>query len=513
MLGHFVLHRRIHGQVGTTFSARASQKIAPGCHEIQFDPKPGAYWPMRRVAVSTNCPSTEHLCVRIRNNNPDFDFTYKPAGARSCVCMSSSDGNEFLQYDHAVALPTGQWSVEVYSCSQRCSSGEAMPNSDVFRADFQIGMWPSIDYNFHLLSQEAFSVPSNLEPVRPLVIAIILHAKSSSAYRLAKSSWLNRVHKFRTSCEIENAEASFVIFVYTSSPRVAQQHSEMVLINGRNEYAVAMEAIRHSLRLFANASYFIRLEAGVFLFPDNLAQEMCRRNPNKKELLGFLMRNDEVEFPSLEAGYVLSREAIASCDLACNDTVREDLGIAACLTKQCNIEVKRMFGLNPDTPEKMLQWAARPLVPNYRSNFPLDKDGVWHIPAPITYYQVGSRWMHLISGRLDGIVEDVPKNIHRIWMDRPNGQTRPRLLSDSCKLRNPGWDLHTWNLCNLKDLSQDKQSPHQSGFVLEDMLRSRGWPSPALNLASSDMIRIELLYRLGACIARLSTCTIKSCFG
>ena len=169
-----------------------------------------------------------------------------------------------------------------------------------------------------------------------------------------------------------------------------------------------------------------------------------------------------------------------------------------------------MFGLNPDTPEKMLQWAASPPPDFNFPSFPLDKDNVWQIPAPITYHHITHEWMQVMSNRLTGAEQGVPKIIHQIWFDRDSGQGRPRVLMNSCKVRNPGWDHRILNLCNTKDLSQDRQSPHQTGFVLEDSLKLRGWPTSLLNLLSSDIIRIELLYRYGGVYIDADVLCLKS---
>ena len=381
-----------------------------------------------------------------------------------------------------------------------------------------VGIWPTRDYHAFSASSSNQSRAPRIRPrvtptpTKDLVIAVMYHVQNKDTYVSSRRFWLDRLQSdIRIPCETKNSLASFVVYSYTGIAHIARMYSNMHFVSGEGPLEIATNAFQECFHLYTNASFFIRLESRAFLFPENLAQELCRQNPSKNLLFGFLKNSGRLVYPALEAGYVISRQAVSSCRLSsCANYTREDVGIALCLAQNCNLQSTRMFGLNPDTPEKMLQWAASPPPDFNFPSFPLDKDNVWQIPAPITYHHITHEWMQVMSNRLTGAEQGVPKIIHQIWFDRDSGQGRPRVLMNSCKVRNPGWDHRILNLCNTKDLSQDRQSPHQTGFVLEDSLKLRGWPTSLLNLLSSDIIRIELLYRYGGVYIDADVLCLKS---
>ena len=266
---------------------RSNDHIVEGNRSISFFPRAGAYWPEQVVRISASRGSSERICFRIRSQNPNQDADFAPLKASLCACQGLSTGGDYFEYEEPFGLITGQFSVEAYLCRQECVS-TPVPSTTISRADYQVGIWPTRDYHAFSASSSNQSRAPRIRPrvtptpTKDLVIAVMYHVQNKDTYVSSRRFWLDRLQSdIRIPCETKNSLASFVVYSYTGIAHIARMYSNMHFVSGEGPLEIATNAFQECFHLYTNASFFIRLESRAFLFPENLAQELCRQNPSK----------------------------------------------------------------------------------------------------------------------------------------------------------------------------------------------------------------------------------------
>ena len=133
---------------------------------------------------------------------------------------------------------------------------------------------------------------------------------------------------------------------------------------------------------------------------------MCVLNAAGLYFGGFTMEAAGLKFASGGAGYLVSAATLSSIDLhaKCGWSHQyEDVGMAKCFKTALNL-VPSHLDVNPDTPEKMIEWARKPSS-DHRSK-PTFID-------PVTYHYIEASRMNNLAwhpGR------NFPKRLHQFWL-------------------------------------------------------------------------------------------------
>eukprot|EP00658_Telonema_sp_P-2_P008950 TRINITY_DN13391_c0_g1_i1.p1 TRINITY_DN13391_c0_g1~~TRINITY_DN13391_c0_g1_i1.p1 ORF type:complete len:500 (+),score=70.61 TRINITY_DN13391_c0_g1_i1:236-1735(+) len=220
-------------------------------------------------------------------------------------------------------------------------------------------------------------------------------------------------------------------------------------------------------------------------------------NPDDKYLGGFQLHQDKFIWPSGGAGYLLSKALMTKCDLsACPDNQYEDYGMGHCFGKSygCNVQASALLGLNPDTPEKMVEWAIWPSpdhVPQKHKIFGANKDF-----RPITYHYIKPERFSMM--RYSGNTP-FPKRLHQIWVGK---KAPPTDWLRTCSELHPGWEYFLWTDASLKELMYDSKYQAKGSMVkkLLPILERNGVGTASGKMVLNgvaDLVRIEVLYRYG----------------
>ena len=134
--------------------------------------------------------------------------------------------------------------------------------------------------------------------------------------------------------------------------------------------------------------------------------QVCALNAAGLYFGGFTMEAAGLKFASGGAGYLVSAATLSSIDLhaKCGWSHQyEDVGMAKCFKTALNL-VPSHLDVNPDTPEKMIEWARKPSS-DHRSK-PTFID-------PVTYHYIEANRMNHLAWRPG---RNLPKRLHQFWL-------------------------------------------------------------------------------------------------
>ena len=237
--------------------------------------------------------------------------------------------------------------------------------------------------------------------------------------------------------------------------------------------------------------WVFKIDDDTWLHTPTLANTVCGMDSAVPYYGGFVMESQGIRFASGGAGYLLSAATMRIADFQgrCQGGhPYEDVALAKCLAK-VGIAPNDLSGVHPDTPEKMLEWCAKPSY-DHRSRH---CEGV---ASAITYHYVSpARILRWTPGR------NFPKRIHQIWL----GSAVPPLhLLQTCSELHPDWEYTLWDQKAIDKLTSDSKYQRDGSWT------ARLHPTNNI-LKRVDLLKLEILYRFGGiamdadqyCIRRL----------
>ena len=133
---------------------------------------------------------------------------------------------------------------------------------------------------------------------------------------------------------------------------------------------------------------------------------MCVLNAAGLYFGGFTMEAAGLKFASGGAGYLVSAATLSSINLhaKCGWSHQyEDVGMAKCFKTALNL-VPSHLDVNPDTPEKMIEWARNPSSEHRSKPTFID---------PVTYHYIEASRMNNLAWRPG---RNFPKRLHQFWL-------------------------------------------------------------------------------------------------
>ena len=130
------------------------------------------------------------------------------------------------------------------------------------------------------------------------------------------------------------------------------------------------------------------------------------------------------------------------------------MGLATCFKSQKSV-VPVHLDVNPDTPEKMIEWAKAPS--NDHRSKPTFCD-------PVTYHYMPAQRQSSVEFRPG---RRFPKRLHQFWLG--SSKPPPYDLINTCRSLHPDWNIMLWTEDNLKTIKHDSKYPYNAiEFVLKN---------------------------------------------
>ena len=240
-----------------------------------------------------------------------------------------------------------------------------------------------------------------------------------------------------------------------------------------------LTAFERTVTMLQNANkdvdFVFKMDDDTWLDTSALGRRVCNIK-TKRYYGGFKMHAENIDFVSGGAGYLLSTDLIKDTDFTkCVKHKYEDVGLAKCLYRQHSVTPVHL-DVNPDTPEKMIEWGMNP------SSDHLSKPTFCN---PVTFHYIEPERqmkMKFCPGKR------FPKFIHQIWI---GSKDPPIAKINSCRSLHPDWNVILWTEDKLKSLKYDSKYQAPGSFSTK-MFAHNGDI-----LKRVDVLKLELLYRYG----------------
>jgi len=230
-------------------------------------------------------------------------------------------------------------------------------------------------------------------------------------------------------------------------------------------------------------AWVFKMDDDTWLDVDKLLAHIHATDSSTRYYGGFKMRAAEgLLFASGGAGYLISRRTMEDVDFRrrCQWSYdSEDVGIGKCIRDTIQL-TPTDIPVNPDTPEKMIEWWIKPSPDHVSRHQPASAAISYHYMSP---ERIRKPW---IPGR------PFPKRIHQVWLGK--SKPPPLDLISACASLHYDWEYTLWTEDNLGDITYDSKYQEKGSFT-HRFLHGRG--ASGGHLEAADLLRLEVLYRYG----------------
>ena len=311
--------------------------------------------------------------------------------------------------------------------------------------------------------RQGISVP--LHDYRPVAkLTILVHVSHIDKFR-AQESYL------------QNTDLVHVRYFHTACRRCPSMVSSL-----RSHDAFGRTREMLSTWYTRPTAWVFKMDDDTWLDVDKLMAHIQATNSSTHYYGGFKMMAVDGLFASGGAGYLISRRTMEDVDFRrqCQwHYDQEDVGIGKCMRETIQL-LPTDIPVNPDTPEKMIEWWIKPSPDHVSHHRPVSTAISYHYMSP---ERIRKPW---IPGRA------FPKRMHQVWLGK--SKPPPLDLISACASLHYDWEYTLWTDDNLGNITYDSKYQEKGSFTLR-YLHARGAVGDILKAA--DLVRLEVLYRYG----------------
>ena len=277
-----------------------------------------------------------------------------------------------------------------------------------------------------------------------ILVHVVVHVHKYTKYLAWKSHALESTALVEPCVSGRKVKFKFIYFAY----KCVECPSSLVVLTADDALSRSLQMLTHSN---PPADFVFKADDDTWVNMPALAKRVCRLDQNEHYFGGFLLKAEGVQFASGGAGYMLSAKTLRDSILTnrCKPHKYEDVGLAKCLKSQLGLTPVHL-DVNPDTPEKMVEWAKRPSSDHVSRATFVD---------PVSYHYIDPDRMSKFTWKAG---TRFPKRIHQFFI---GGKTPPYEYLKSCSDLHPDWEYYLWTEETLKDLSYSSKYQKNGPYV------------------------------------------------